>query len=174
MGKRSLWAAALVTSIVLAGCAGTTNEGKPTVAQEPKRLEQKVFITMGDYFFADASGTKGGTFRVSAEKTVGIHIQNDGAMLHEVMFGRGVAYEDGTPDGFEVSLFEDVAADVFVFDPVKIEVATEHGLSELEIDADGELWIRAKFPAEMKGEWEIACFVPGHFESGMKATLVIE
>jgi uncharacterized cupredoxin-like copper-binding protein len=33
---------------------------------------------------------------------------------------------------------------------------------------------RFTVPASAKGEWEMACFFSGHFETGMKGTLVIE
>ncbi len=174
--------ALLMSFVLLAGCTQQTSGDAQTPtsddspAREPKRLEEKVPINMGDLFFADTSGAHGGTFRVSAGKTVGLHIVNDGQIEHEVLFGRGglVFADDGAPEGFNIPLFEDVPADVFVYMPEKVEVGTDGGLGELEMEAGGELWVRANFPDAVKGEWEIACFVPGHYEAGMKATLIIE
>ncbi len=183
---KSAFLTLLMAFVFLAGCSQLTTgdvqppasddpSGEPA-AREPKRLEERVTLSMGDLFFSDTSDVHGGTFHVTAGKTVGIHILNDGQIEHEVLFGKdGLVYDDdGLPEGFVTPLFEDVAADVFVYMPEKVEVATERGLGELEMEAGGELWVRANFPATVKGTWEIACFVPGHYEAGMKATLVIE
>lgn len=165
----------LVVAILVSGCAQQPVPGEPTPTREPKNLVQKVSISLGDTYFADASGAHGGTFRVTAGQTVGLYFKNVGAAEHEVLFGRGgVTYNDDIPEGFNVSLFEAVAADVFVYKPQKVEVGTEQGLGELEMEAGGDLWVRAKFPEGLKGEWEMACFVPGHYEAGMKAKLLIE
>jgi len=157
---------------------------KPAAPQEPKRLEAKITIVMGDtatdMFYATAEGVKGGPFRVPAGKTVGIHLVNKGPKeAHEVLFGQKMKLLDGKPDSFEVNLFEKVAADVFVY-PSGTKVEVGGGMfKELELEIGAEAWIRATFPAELKGEWEIACVIQepgekGHYEQGMKAKLIIE
>ncbi|MEK6975107.1 MAG: hypothetical protein AABY18_02045 [Candidatus Thermoplasmatota archaeon] len=173
MNAKLPWAAVLFAVVTLAGCSDSP-DASAALAPEPSRVEERVFLTLDDDFMADSSGAKGPTFHVTAGKTVGLHVQNEGAVVHEVMFGRNVETEDGMAHGYGESLFENVGADVFVYQPAKTEVATEHGLAEIEVGAGGQVWIRAMFPAEMKGTWEIGCFVPGHFEEGMKATLIIE
>ena len=37
-----------------------------------------------------------------------------------------------------------------------------------------DIWIRITVPANLKGEWEIGCFVEGHYAGGMHAKLVFE
>jgi uncharacterized cupredoxin-like copper-binding protein len=37
-----------------------------------------------------------------------------------------------------------------------------------------DVWIRMNIPADLKGEWELGCFVEGHYEQGMHAKLIIE
>lgn len=174
MAKQFLIVASLVCTAFVAGCTQSPDAADSALTPQPSRVEQTVFITMGDDFLADASGVHGGAFHINAGQTIGIHVQNDGTVLHEIMFGRTVAYEDTMAHGFEELLFEDVAADVFVYQPAKTEVATERGLAEIEVGPGGQVWIRATFPDELKGTWDIGCFVPGHFEEGMKATLIIE
>jgi uncharacterized cupredoxin-like copper-binding protein len=160
---------------------------KPAAPREPKRLEQKITIDMGEttdgMFFATPEGQKGGPFTLPAGKTVGIRFVNNGKKLHEFLFGRTVLKTaEGKLDGYQVNLFENVAADLFVYYPVSGKMAmVEIGgaaFEEIEVEPGTEVWMRMNFPAELKGEWEIACFVQepgekGHYEQGMKAKLII-
>ncbi|GEM_PF-2003138 len=156
---------------------------KPPAAQKPGRLEATITIEMGetanDMFFATPEGQKGGPFTLPAGKTVGIHFVNHGKKLHEFIIGRGMKLVDGKPDGFEVNLLEKVVSDVFVYPSgSKIEVAGAE-FEEAEVGPAADIWIRTTFPAELKGEWEIACIVQepnakGHYEQGMKAKLIIQ
>ncbi len=162
----------------------TTAIAQPPAPREPKRLEEKIVIEMGEMFFATAQGVKGGPFKVPAGKTVGIRITNKGAVEHEIIFGREVEFKEKevagrkimVPDGYKVNLFEDVDADIFVYPAgKKIEIKTEGKFAEIEMEAGApDVWIRTKFPAKVKGEWEIGCFVPGHYEAGMKAKFIVE
>ncbi|HLE97066.1 MAG TPA: hypothetical protein VI997_06815 [Candidatus Thermoplasmatota archaeon] len=175
--------------VALAGCMGSPSnepqdetdgsddEGNLSTGssdRKPSRIEAEIAIDMGELYFADGAGAKGGVFRAPATKLVGIHVRNTGEIDHEIMFGQVVTEEDGAPHGFETTLFATVPADVFVYMPAKVEIETEGMLQELEVEKSGDVWIRASFPETTKGTWEIACFVPGHYEAGMKATLVIE
>lgn len=157
---------------------------KPAAPQEPKRLEEKITVVMNEgpdaMWFASADGVKGGPFTVSADKTVGIHIVNQSSkVLHEILFGRNPKMVSGQPEDYEVNLFEQVAADVFVYPAGgKIEIGGGE-FGEIEVGPGDELWIRVKFPASLKGQWEIGCFVKepdqkGHYEQGMKAALIIK
>lgn len=154
--------------------AESAQSAAPSQAREPKRLEEKITVNLGDTFISDTTGTKAPTFTVTAGKTVGIHVLNVGVIEHELLFGREVQTVEDAPDGYFQSLFLDTAADVFVYMPEKIEIGTVNGLEEVELEAGGQLWIRTTFPEDAKGEWEFGCFVPGHYEAGMKAKLVIQ
>ena len=158
-------------------------QAKPAAPREPKRLEAKITVEMGetpsDMFFAGAGGVKGQAFRVPAGKTVGLHFVNKGQKLHEFMIGRTLAMEKGMPHGYQSNIFEKVTADVFAYPSGKLIEIGGAGFEEIELDPGADTWLRAKFPAEMKGEWEIGCFVQepgqkGHYEQGMKAKLIIE
>lgn len=154
--------------------------------REPKRLEAKIIIEMGEkgsvMFYANPEGVSGVPFRVPAGKTVGIKLVNISVgEEHEVMFGRTLMKtKDGKPHGYEVNLFEKVPADMFVYPSGnKVEIETEGGLEEIELEPDGEVWIRTTFPEQLKGEWEIGCFIEEpdkktHYDLGMKAKLIIE
>lgn len=178
LGFPVLVAGLLLASLFLAGCVQSTNQGPPITTgpapREPKRLEARVTIDLAEFAFQNSAGAGGSSFSLPANKTVGIHVRNVGNVEHELLIGRSVNYEDGKPDGYLESLFADVPADVFVYMPQKVEVETGGEFEEAELEPQAELWIRSIFPEAAKGTWEIGCFVEGHYEAGMKATLVIE
>jgi uncharacterized cupredoxin-like copper-binding protein len=156
---------------------------KPAAAREPKRLEAKLTIEMNEgsneMFFTTPEGAKGGPFRLPSGKTVGFHFVNKGKDKHEFFFGRTLKTVDGKADGYEVNLFEKVTGDVFVYANGKMVEIGGAEFEEVEVEPGAEVWIRAKFPTELKGEWQIGCFVQepdkkGHYEQGMKATLIID
>ena len=170
----------VATAVALAGCRAPAPQTGAPAAQlaaprEPRRLETRLTIDMREMFFATAEGTRGGPLRVPAEKVVGLRISNKGTIDHEIAFGREVIYEEGRPSGYRHNLFGDIPVDVFVYPSgKKVEVETEGGVEELEMEPGAEVWLRMTFPAEAKGEWEIACFTPGHYEEGMRAKFIIE
>lgn len=169
-----LGAAVLLSLALVVACGGsapTSTPAPPATPREPKGLEAKLTIVMGDFYFGSSEEARGGPFKVPAGKKVGLHIVNAGAIEHEIMLGRKV---EGS-HGYHESLFERVAADIFVYPAgKKVEVETEAQFEELELEPGADAWVRVTFPVEARGEWEIGCFIPGHYEAGMKATLIVE
>jgi uncharacterized cupredoxin-like copper-binding protein len=139
----------------------------------PKRLEAVVEIDMHEFYFATPQGERNPVFRLPSGKTVGIHIHNEGAIVHELMIGRRLKH--GDEHGYEESVTELVPSDLFFYyGNVKTEVE-DAKFGELEVDTGvRDTWIRMNIPAELKGEWELGCFVEGHYEQGMKATFIVE
>ena len=141
---------------------------------QPKRLEAVFEIDMGDHFFGNPEGDKNPTFTLPAGKTIGIHIHNAGEVLHEIMIGRTLVMKEGE-HGYEQNLTELVPSDVFFYyGDVKAEVG---GATYEEIEMDEglvDVWIRLNVPAELKGEWEIGCFAPDHYEKGMHTKLIFK
>ena len=45
---------------------------------------------------------------------------------------------------------------------------------KVEVAPGAAVTLRLTVPAEATGTWEMGCFVPGHYQAGMKATLRIE
>ena len=101
---------------------------------------------------------------------MGIHVHNEGAVGHEMIIGRKL-----TSGKYQEVLTELVPSDLFFYyGAVKAEVEdTKFGEMEVESGVR-DVWMRMNIPAEFKGEWEIGCFVEGHFEQGMHAKLIIE
>lgn len=181
----SFWALSLLGLLAGACAQGTEPEATEPEATEttapaaeaerqPKNLEATVTIVMGEalpeMYFASPEGERGGLFTVRAGETVGIKVINAGDLEHEIAFGREF---DPSIEFYRTNLFEDLSVDFFVFKPVKTEVEGAT-FEEIEVEPGGEFWIRTVFPAELAGEWEISCFVEGHYDAGMKATLIIE
>lgn len=157
--------------------------------REPGHLEARITIVMNEeaggntMYFATPEGVKGGPFRVPSGKVVGIHFINKSASEeHEILFGRNPQIGNNETTDYTVNLFKELGADVFTYPSgKKVEVATEAELLELELEPGADLWVRATFPAEMKGEWEIGCFVApdqqgakNHYDRGMHGKFIIE
>jgi uncharacterized cupredoxin-like copper-binding protein len=140
----------------------------------PKRLEAQIEIDMYEFYFASPEGQKNPIFKLPAGKIVGIHIHNEGKIVHELAIGREVkATKEGSE--YEEVLSEMVPSDLFFYyDKVKAEIEDAE-FGEMEIEPGiGDVWMRITVPEELKGEWELGCFVEGHYEQGMKAKLIFE
>jgi uncharacterized cupredoxin-like copper-binding protein len=175
------------TGVMLAAACGGAAPAAPTVGQstatalaphkpgtahalQPKNLEAMIEIDMYEFYFANPQGEKNPTFRLPAGKTVGIHVHNEGAVVHELAIGRKLAQGE-----YQEVLTELVPSDLFFYyGAVKAEVE-DAKFGEMEVESGvRDIWIRMNIPAELKGEWELGCFVEGHYEQGMAAKLIIE
>lgn len=158
-------------------------ESPSGASREPKDLQSRITVDMVEtasgMSFATSEGVLGGPFRVTSGQAVGLHLVNRGHETHEFMAGQRPRTMQGQTHGYEVNLFQQVAGDVFVY-PSGIKVEVGQGrFEEIEVGPGADVWIRANFPAAMKGEWEMGCFVQepdekSHYQQGMKATLIIE
>ncbi len=88
-----------------------------------------------------------------------IRFENVGTVEHEVHFGRNPDLEARV---YKENLFgehgEEAALGFLGLHLLPGESATLH------------IWV----PEDKKGEWEIGCFMPGHYEAGQRAPLIIE
>ena len=139
---------------------------------QPKRLETVIEIDMGDHYFGNVQAQKNPTFTLPAGKTVGIHLHNEGTVMHEIAIGQTLKKDSS---GYEKTLTELVPSDVFFYyGEVKGEVGGAM-YGEVEVDLGmRDVWIRLNVPANLKGEWELGCFVPEHYGKGMHAKLLIQ
>jgi len=160
--------ATAVPGLVLAHTAGETHK------LQPKRLESVVEIDMGDHYFGNVLGQMNPTFTLPVGKTIGIHLHNEGAVMHELMIGQKVVVKEGEQT-YERNLTELVSSDVFFYyGAVKAEIGGAR-YGEIEVEQGiKDVWIRLTVPAELKGEWEIGCFAPDHYEKGMHAKLIFQ
>ena len=94
---------------------------------------------------------------------------NVGSMEHEVLIGQGLLVEDDIPDGYETNLFEGVVLDV-TGDDWFVRVG---GMIEFELEEGESVTLEVTVPDSRIGVWEIGCFIPGHYQAGMKAPFEI-
>ena len=62
--------------------------------------------------------------------------------------------------------------------PVKITHSlvdmTVDGLRDLNMKAGQRVELELTFPESARGEWEIGCFRPGHYDGGMRLSFIVE
>jgi uncharacterized cupredoxin-like copper-binding protein len=109
---------------------------------------------------------------------------NDGDEPHELMIGQpsGGGPEWGT-DLFGMMEPEAVEGDGYHMEGVGHMEGSEegeeeeHGMghgAEVEVEPGGQVLLRLHVPEDATGEWEMGCFLTGHYEAGMHGTLVVE
>lgn len=108
--------------------------------------------------------------RIKAGETAQIELINEGKNEHEFMVGRTVDTHAGEASGFKKDFFSGLKAN-----SDKIKLIEEHGHGTMvKVPAGGRTTLTLTAPADRIGEWEVACFVAGHYESGMKGALMVE
>jgi uncharacterized cupredoxin-like copper-binding protein len=142
--------------------------GSFAFAQDAERLE--VVIELREFSFTVAGGEANAPIVFQAGQPYSVVFSNVGMMEHEVLIGRTVKVEDGVPDGYETNLLDAIEVDV-VGD--EWEVGTS-GFVEVEIEPGEAVTIHFTLPAELVGTWEIGCFIPGHYQAGMLAPVIVE
>lgn len=166
-GKRSLvWAAAgvVLLAFLASACGGGEPEEERAPAEEPAG-EGAIRIVMGEMFF------RPDRVSVAEGQQVTIELVNEGVVEHEFMVGREVREEEGRPEGYVQDFFEGVDTE-FSGEAAELERG-EHG-TEVYAEAGGSGVLTFTVPNGSAGEWEIGCFVPGHYEAGMRGTFVVE
>ncbi|MEK7216070.1 MAG: hypothetical protein AAB289_10785 [Chloroflexota bacterium] len=131
MNRTPLLGLLAALGLTLSGCQGATPAPVPTAERvgalpavapavvhpaladhpfKPKRLEAMIQVNMFEMYFANPEGQKNPTFRLPAGRTVGIHLHNEGAMVHEFAIGRG-----RTAEGYREVLTEKLPMDAFFY-----------------------------------------------------------
>lgn len=146
---RALLVAGLLLALVAGACAST-----------PAALGRLVRVEMTDFAFAPKE------IRVKAGELVAFELSNKGVVQHELMAGSGEILHAG---GYTEDLFKGL--DV----RMSGEMPKEHGHGGFSVMVDKGRTARATFTVPARpGTYEIACFEPGHYASGMVGKLVIE
>lgn len=143
----------LAVGALLLLVAGACGSAQPA----PGRL---VRIEMTDFAFAPKE------IRVKAGEIVTLELPNKGVVAHELMAGRGEILHAG---GYAEDLFTGLEV------AVSGQLKKDHGHGGFSVMVDPGKTARATFTVPAKpGTYEIACFEPGHYASGMVGKLVIE
>jgi len=138
------------------GLALTTCADAPTYAPLPSDAGRVVRIDMSDFAFAPAS------ISVKPGERITLSFRNIGSQEHEFMAG----HQAMPGKGFANDWLDLAKADV-----VKGHDAGHSGVG-LRLAPRGAANVTIVVPAQV-GEVEFACFVVGHYESGMKGTLIV-
>ena len=155
----------LVLVLILLVLAGCRTEGAASPAPAAKQPSQPpIQVKLSEFAFQPNQ------IRVKAGETVQLELINDGKNEHEFMVGRTVDMHEGEPNGYQKDFFDRVKA---TSDKVKFVKEHGHG-SMLKLPVGARTTLTFTAPADTTGEWEVGCFVIGHYPSGMKGTLIVE
>ncbi len=113
-------------------------------------------------------------------------LKNEGAVTHEWSVGQGLV-NTGKEKGFHRDLLallkprvtgrayevERVRATAPANESAEGEAAKMLS-TDVEVQPSGLAVLRFTVPASTKGTWQFGCFETGHYEAGMKGTLVID
>lgn len=122
-------------------------------------------IEMGEFYFQLEGQERNEAIVLEAGVPYVLSFVNVGSMEHEVLIGQGLLVEDDIPDGYETNLFEGVVLDV-TGDDWFVRVG---GMIEFELEEGESVTLEVTVPDSRIGVWEIGCFIPGHYQAGMKA-----
>lgn len=141
---------------------------------------QRLTLVMKEFSYTPS------TLHLKAGERVILTIKNEGQVEHEWVAGQGLV---NTTDekGFKTDLFallkprvtgreyelEKVSARPSSKDTAEGENAKRLS-TEIDVEPGGSATLRFTVPASAKGQWDMGCFLPGHYESGMKGTIVID
>ncbi len=179
MGNRRLWVCLIGLGwLVVVG--GVVMLGLGPQAQAATSGHQ-VTLVMKEFKFEPA------TVHLKVGEQVVLTLKNAGTVEHEWSAGQ-TPVDSAQQKGYRRDLFallkpsvtgkeyelERVSASAPASD-MSSEGETAKMLStELDVQPGGSATLRFTVPANAKGTWQFGCFVTGHYESGMKGTLVIE
>ncbi len=116
-------------------------------------------IHLGEFYFQAHDAEKNAPIRLKAGEAHLIRFMNEGQVEHEIHFGRDANVA-------EAHYMENL------FGPGGDEAM--RGWLGLHLKPGEAATIHVFIPESKKGEWEIGCFMPGHYEAGQKAPLIIE
>jgi uncharacterized cupredoxin-like copper-binding protein len=144
--------------------------GQASPASAEEEYDPVIVISMGDHFFEVPGVDRDTPITVKAGRPYFLQIRNDGKQEHNVEWGREVLTKDGAPELYATQLMGHV--------PVKImnkswDVSVD-GLRDLNMKPGQEVELEVIFPESARGDWEIGCFRPGHYDAGMRVPFVVE
>ncbi len=120
--------------------------------------------------------------QLSVGEAIILTIRNEGRVTHEWLIGDGLVrtYEE---KGFQKDLFALLAPRVdghqYSLERVGFRAPGQDEPARrisrgVELQPGGEVRLLFTVPPNARGEWQMGCLFPGHYESGMKGALVIQ
>lgn len=153
---QAVWAAVM---LAIAAASG----GLAAPAQRDEEVTE-LEVVLADYRFEPQA------LVLRAGRMYRLRLVNRGTVEHEFMVGRGaMASAEGDEHGYRQSLLAAMEAAVR-FDSGWVEVM---GLHEVGVGPGEEVVVTFTVPETARGEWEMGCFLPGHYELGMHGRFAV-
>lgn len=182
ISKRARVGSAALAVLVLAvvgGCDSPRPDDRVDLEQ-PRADAQtdsvEITLEMDEFLFSPA------TLRLPAGRPVKLSLHNRGEVPHEFMAGRAAAdgkFAEDLLAGVDVRVVERAPSDQVVAG----ERTQDNMAAAVHDDTHGAMVLVAPgrkktvvftLPAHRRGEWQIACFLPGHYEAGMSGALTVD
>ncbi len=159
----------LILNLVL-GSYGMADEHDHHAAFATPPAETEIRVTSGDLFFRVEGRPNNQPIELVAGKRYRLTFTNVGSIMHEVLFGRNPSTEaDGSPGDYQEQMLSGFEVKV---KGKGFEVEAQ-GLNELELSSGVALSVIFTVPHSLVGNWEIGCFMPGHYMAGMKLPVIV-
>ncbi len=180
----SLIGVAVLSAVLGASCgpAGPELTASPTeeVKLEGSPAAQRLVLLMDEFSFTVAGpppppGYPLETAVLPAGRSVLVTLRNVGRIVHHWSVGRTLL----PGGGYEHDLLAMMEPEVLSGTGYRL-VETEEGAAGaprgliIEVAPGGAVTLRLAVPADATGTWEMACFVPGHYQAGMRKALIVK
>lgn len=169
----------LLAALALTASACIADETDPNVAFVEG--DGQVTIVMDEFSFTAPR------INVDAGATIRLTLVNEGSVDHELMIGRGPQAAGGYGDDL-LAVMLPVEGDSTVAMAAQDEthdddegMATEthddegmdHAGAHVTVEPGQRIELLLTVPADANGEWELGCFIEGHYEGGMKGRFTV-
>jgi uncharacterized cupredoxin-like copper-binding protein len=179
----SLIGVVVLSAVLGASCgpAGPEPTASPTETQQAgSPAAQRLVLLMDEFSFTVAGpppppGYPPQTAVLPAGRSVLVTVRNVGRIVHHWSVGRTLL----PGGGYEDDLLAMMKPEVLSGAGYRL-VETEEGAAGgpggliIEVAPGGAVTLRLAVPADATGTWEMACFVPGHYQAGMRKALTVK
>jgi uncharacterized cupredoxin-like copper-binding protein len=170
-------------SAVLGASCGRSAAPEPTASPTEEvgsPAAQPLVLLMKEFSFTVAGsppppGYPSETAVLPAGNSVLVTLRNAGRITHHWSVGRTLL----PGGGYDHDLLAMMKPDVLSGTGYRL-VETEEGAAGgpggviIEVSPGAAVTVRLTVPANATGTWEMACFIPGHYNAGMKAALIVK
>lgn len=132
--------------------------------EEPLTAARTIDITLTEFKMDPPE------LRLKAGETVRLNVRNMGAVEHQFTIGRGPGMHNGSM-GFSSDFMDGMRMETMMQNGTSGK--GQHGM-EMMMRSGGSGQMTMMVPTDRTGEWEMACFLPGHYEGGMHGRVIVE
>lgn len=164
----------MLNTLVLLLAASVSAAVPVAAPAAPEAAPERIRLILREMRLSVAGAAPGKPLVLKAGRRYALTFENRGQLQHDVALGRG---RERTPDGprFAENLLAGVEAELVFRDSQGREAAVEgSGFEELELDPGATLTLLLTLPDSAAGDWQAACFMPGHESAGMRLALRVE